>query len=168
MVRCSCKLRPLFIYPVSLFISDGNFPNRKPYGEGGSDLRLQTSLENDAIDVKYGFGRHKEHSERVGWLLNMHQVSKIKEYIREFLISNWDLHSSFDRTWYRSKSSQKSTNTHISIEFVRNNLCNIYVAFKYGKDYFVQIWLNCVYVGPWWSFKLSSSKTNLRRKTVTN
>ncbi|RXG58211.1 hypothetical protein Avbf_10170 [Armadillidium vulgare] len=28
--------------------------------ETGSDLRLQQSLENDAIDAKYGFNRYKE------------------------------------------------------------------------------------------------------------
>ncbi|KAF2353056.1 DNA-directed DNA polymerase family B exonuclease domain [Trinorchestia longiramus] len=47
---------------------------RRQYGEGGSDHRLQTALENDAVDQKYGFARHKEHSERVGWLLNMHST----------------------------------------------------------------------------------------------
>jgi len=49
----------------------------KGFGDGSSDLRLQTSLENDAIDQKYGFNRHKGSTERVGWLLNMHSVIRI-------------------------------------------------------------------------------------------
>lgn len=43
--------------------------------DGGSDKRLQQSLENDALDAKYGFNRYKESQEIVGWLLNMHPVS---------------------------------------------------------------------------------------------
>ena len=50
------------------------FSYRKGFGEGSSDSRLQTALENDAVDQKYGFHHHKETSERVGWLLNMHSV----------------------------------------------------------------------------------------------
>lgn len=43
----------------------------------GSDRRLQQSLENDAIDAKYGFNRYKDTQEKIGWLLNMHPVSPL-------------------------------------------------------------------------------------------
>lgn len=35
-------------------------------------LRIQTQ---DAMDNKYGFERHKDSTERLGWLINMHPVS---------------------------------------------------------------------------------------------
>ncbi|MCL4127577.1 UNVERIFIED_CONTAM: hypothetical protein GTU68_024765 [Idotea baltica] len=47
--------------------------------ESGSDLRLQQSLENDAIDSKYGFNRYKESEEKIGWLLNMHPTEILDE-----------------------------------------------------------------------------------------
>ncbi|KAB7504214.1 DNA polymerase epsilon catalytic subunit A [Armadillidium nasatum] len=47
--------------------------------ETGSDLRLQQSLENDAIDAKYGFNRYKESEEKIGWLLNMHPTEILDE-----------------------------------------------------------------------------------------
>ena len=37
-------------------------------------LRIQA---NALIDLKYGFDRYKEPVERLGWLINMHPVSKI-------------------------------------------------------------------------------------------
>jgi hypothetical protein len=42
--------------------------------EETSELRLRESLENDAIDSKYGFERVADHLERTGFLINMHTV----------------------------------------------------------------------------------------------
>lgn len=36
---------------------------------------MRLAHENDAIDEKYGFFRVKDHSERTGFLINMHTVS---------------------------------------------------------------------------------------------
>ncbi|KAG7176387.1 DNA polymerase epsilon catalytic subunit A-like [Homarus americanus] len=47
--------------------------------DDGSDRRLQQSLENDALDTKYGFNRYKESQEIVGWLLNMHPTEVLNE-----------------------------------------------------------------------------------------
>ena len=43
--------------------------------DAGSEKRLQRSQMNDEIDVRYGFERHKDGTERIGWLINMHPVS---------------------------------------------------------------------------------------------
>lgn len=40
-------------------------------------MRIKQSLENDAIDSKYGFERVKDYQERTGFLINMHSVSLI-------------------------------------------------------------------------------------------
>ncbi|CAH1796227.1 unnamed protein product [Owenia fusiformis] len=40
--------------------------------EDATDKRMKRALENDEIDSKYGFDRHKETNEKVGWLINMH------------------------------------------------------------------------------------------------
>ena len=45
------------------------------YRDDAPDKRLQKSLENDHMDLKYGFKRYKESTERIGWLINMHSVS---------------------------------------------------------------------------------------------
>lgn len=42
--------------------------------EDNSDLRLRTSLENDATDAMYGFNRITDHQERIGFLINMHST----------------------------------------------------------------------------------------------
>ncbi|XP_064102350.1 DNA polymerase epsilon catalytic subunit A-like [Macrobrachium nipponense] len=47
--------------------------------DDGSDRRLQQSLENDAVDAKFGFHRYKETAEKVGWLLNMHPTEILDE-----------------------------------------------------------------------------------------
>ncbi|XP_018009711.1 DNA polymerase epsilon catalytic subunit A isoform X2 [Hyalella azteca] len=67
------------VAPNSSSNKNNSGESRSVFGEGGSDLRLQTALENDAIDLKYGFGRYKEHSEKVGWLLNMHSTEILDE-----------------------------------------------------------------------------------------
>lgn len=36
-------------------------------------LRIQT---NELIDSKYGFDRYKDPTDRLGWLINMHPVSR--------------------------------------------------------------------------------------------
>nr|CAI5864067.1 unnamed protein product [Callosobruchus analis] len=42
--------------------------------EETSEFRLRQAIENDAIDLRYGFDRIKDHQERTGFLLNMHSV----------------------------------------------------------------------------------------------
>lgn len=46
--------------------------------EETSEFRLRQVIENEAVDVKYGFDRVKDHVERTGFLLNMHAVSFVK------------------------------------------------------------------------------------------
>jgi len=43
--------------------------------EDSSEKRLQRALVNDEVDLKYSFERHRETTERIGWLINMHPVS---------------------------------------------------------------------------------------------
>lgn len=45
------------------------------YREDSSEVRIKQSLENDAIDSKYGFDRVRDYQERTGFLINMHSVS---------------------------------------------------------------------------------------------
>jgi DNA polymerase epsilon subunit 1 len=45
--------------------------------DDSTEFRIKQSLDNDAIDSKFGFDRIKDATERVGWLLNMHSVSCI-------------------------------------------------------------------------------------------
>ncbi|XP_043195220.1 DNA polymerase epsilon catalytic subunit A-like [Amphibalanus amphitrite] len=47
--------------------------------EDASERRLQTCLENDAIDTKFGFDRARDGRERVGWLLNFHATEILDE-----------------------------------------------------------------------------------------
>ncbi|KAL5019901.1 hypothetical protein ScPMuIL_002793 [Solemya velum] len=47
--------------------------------EDSAEKRLQRSLANDEIDIKYGFDRYKESAERVGWLINMHPADILDE-----------------------------------------------------------------------------------------
>ncbi|XP_068086023.1 DNA polymerase epsilon catalytic subunit 1 [Anabrus simplex] len=47
--------------------------------EETSELRIRESLENDSIDVKYGFERVSDHLERVGFLINMHTTEILDE-----------------------------------------------------------------------------------------
>ncbi|KAK7073292.1 hypothetical protein SK128_028068 [Halocaridina rubra] len=65
------------------FRPDKSEKNRGEGGAGipedGSDRRLQQSLENDAIDSKFGFNRYKESAEKIGWLLNMHPTEILDE-----------------------------------------------------------------------------------------
>ena len=44
--------------------------------EDTAEKRLQKSQFNDEIDVKYGFNRYKDPAEKIGWLINMHSVSR--------------------------------------------------------------------------------------------
>ncbi|XP_026280416.1 DNA polymerase epsilon catalytic subunit 1 [Frankliniella occidentalis] len=47
--------------------------------EDNSESRLRQSLENDAIDTKYGFKRVSDHQERAGFLINMHTTEILDE-----------------------------------------------------------------------------------------
>ncbi|XP_033110052.1 DNA polymerase epsilon catalytic subunit A-like isoform X2 [Anneissia japonica] len=47
--------------------------------EDSSEARLQRSVINDEIDIKYGFDRYKDPQERVGWLINMHPADILDE-----------------------------------------------------------------------------------------
>ncbi|XP_037072699.1 DNA polymerase epsilon catalytic subunit A-like [Pollicipes pollicipes] len=47
--------------------------------EDASQKRLQNSLDNDAIDTKFGFCRARDVCERVGWLLNFHATEVLDE-----------------------------------------------------------------------------------------
>ncbi|XP_069681734.1 DNA polymerase epsilon catalytic subunit 1 [Periplaneta americana] len=47
--------------------------------EETSELRLRESLENDAIDSKYGFDRVSDHLERTGFLINMHTTEVLDQ-----------------------------------------------------------------------------------------
>ena len=38
------------------------------------EARLRRIQTNEAIDLKYGYARHKEPVDRLGWLINMHPV----------------------------------------------------------------------------------------------
>ncbi|XP_023244243.1 DNA polymerase epsilon catalytic subunit A-like [Centruroides sculpturatus] len=44
-----------------------------------SERRLQQSLFNDEIDLKFGFKRYQESAEIVGWLVNMHPTEILDE-----------------------------------------------------------------------------------------
>ncbi len=46
------------------------------YFSGDStEKRAERAQKNELIDEKYGFVRHKDPVEKVGWLINMHPVS---------------------------------------------------------------------------------------------
>ncbi|XP_025837463.1 DNA polymerase epsilon catalytic subunit A [Agrilus planipennis] len=47
--------------------------------ENSSEARLRQVIENDNIDLKYGFERIKPHEEKVGYLLNMHMNEMLDE-----------------------------------------------------------------------------------------
>lgn len=44
------------------------------FREETSEVRIRESIENDTIDLKYGFKRVNDHAERTGFLINMHTV----------------------------------------------------------------------------------------------
>lgn len=45
--------------------------------EESSEKRVKKCIENDLIDKKFGFDRIKDVTEKVGFLVNMHVVSKL-------------------------------------------------------------------------------------------
>ncbi|KAL1441576.1 hypothetical protein MTO96_008540 [Rhipicephalus appendiculatus] len=47
--------------------------------EDTSERRLQDALFNDEIDAKFGFERHREGTERIGWLINIHPTEILNE-----------------------------------------------------------------------------------------
>ncbi|XP_023014693.2 DNA polymerase epsilon catalytic subunit 1 [Leptinotarsa decemlineata] len=47
--------------------------------EESSEFRLRQVIENENIDLKYGFERLKDHQERTGFLLNMHSTEIVDE-----------------------------------------------------------------------------------------
>ncbi|CAN7982572.1 unnamed protein product [Ixodes hexagonus] len=44
-----------------------------------SERRLLESLFNDELDAKFGFKRHQEGTERIGWLINIHPTEILNE-----------------------------------------------------------------------------------------
>ncbi|ELU04510.1 hypothetical protein CAPTEDRAFT_97442, partial [Capitella teleta] len=50
----------------------------------GADKRMQRWQMNEDIDLRYGFERHKESSEKIGWLINMHS-SEILDEDKQFV-----------------------------------------------------------------------------------
>jgi hypothetical protein len=50
--------------------------------EETSEVRLRQIIENDTIDAKYGFERVRDHTERTGFLLNMHSVIRLESVKR--------------------------------------------------------------------------------------
>ncbi|XP_075749504.1 DNA polymerase epsilon catalytic subunit 1 [Rhipicephalus microplus] len=44
-----------------------------------SERRLLDALFNDEIDAKFGFERHREGTERIGWLINIHPTEILNE-----------------------------------------------------------------------------------------
>ena len=51
------------------------FPDLYFRPSDSSEKRAERAQINEQIDEKYGFYRHKDPMERVGWLINMHPVS---------------------------------------------------------------------------------------------
>lgn len=45
------------------------------FSEETSEYRLRQVIENETVDLKYGFEGIKDHKELTGFLLNMHAVS---------------------------------------------------------------------------------------------
>ncbi|CAN8013629.1 unnamed protein product [Ixodes persulcatus] len=54
---------------------DGKLPTR----DDTSERRLLESLFNDELDAKFGFKRHQEGTERIGWLINIHPTEILNE-----------------------------------------------------------------------------------------
>lgn len=52
------------------------------FSEDSSEWRIQQMLENDSIDMKYGFERVSDALERTGFLLNMHTV-RLNNYLHK-------------------------------------------------------------------------------------
>ena len=42
--------------------------------EDTTEKRLKEAMLNDEIDARFGYERHKDASEKTGWLINMHPV----------------------------------------------------------------------------------------------
>ncbi|KAJ8941928.1 hypothetical protein NQ318_013261 [Aromia moschata] len=54
-------------------------PHCRFHREETSEFRLRQVIENETIDIKYGFERVKDHKERTGFLLNMHSTEILDE-----------------------------------------------------------------------------------------
>ncbi|GAB6019923.1 hypothetical protein CHUAL_001454 [Chamberlinius hualienensis] len=48
-------------------------------GDSNAQSRLLRSIENDETDLKFGFDRYKDSSERIGWLFNIHPTEILDE-----------------------------------------------------------------------------------------
>jgi hypothetical protein len=45
--------------------------------QNNADKRIQRINQNEEIDAKYGFLRHRSPNERIGWLINFQPVRDI-------------------------------------------------------------------------------------------
>lgn len=45
--------------------------------ETSTEKQIKRTRVNDELDLRYGYDRHKDPSEKVGWLINMHPVLNI-------------------------------------------------------------------------------------------
>ncbi len=46
--------------------------------QNNADKRIQRINQNEEIDAKYGFLRHRSPNERIGWLINFQPVKKYR------------------------------------------------------------------------------------------
>ena len=62
--------------------------------EGNStEARLHRIQANEALDIKYGFERHKDTTQKLGWLINLHPVSGLLQ------VSLTLLHVNINQCW---------------------------------------------------------------------
>ena len=52
--------------------------------EDTTEKRLKEALLNDEIDARFGYERHKDASEKTGWLINMHPVGLKSIFVNYF------------------------------------------------------------------------------------
>ena len=62
------------------------FPDLYFRPSDSSEKRAERAQINEQIDEKYGFYRHKDPVERVGWLINMHPVSCVSFFFQSCLL----------------------------------------------------------------------------------
>lgn len=47
--------------------------------DSSAEQRLRRVKFQDEIDIRFGFNRHRDPVERLGWLINMHPVCKLAQ-----------------------------------------------------------------------------------------
>lgn len=57
--------------------------------QNNADKRLERINQNEELDSKYGFAKHKSPTEKIGWLVNFQPVINNIQFFKTFLLKTF-------------------------------------------------------------------------------